>query len=192
MEIRKFVTIVEEIRKEMGKDLPKPIKKAAAIVVIKNPFAGKYQEDLSELTEDGVKLGDMLGNMAREALGVKKEDCEGYGKGVIIGMNGELEHGHAILHPKLGAPFREALGGGKAIIPSAAKMGGPGTELDVPTHYKDAAFVRTHFDAMPVSVQDAPREDEILIALVVTSSGRPLPRIGGLKKEEAKKEDGLR
>ncbi|MBA7629860.1 hypothetical protein ES703_37367 [subsurface metagenome] len=192
MEVRKFVTIVEETRKEMEKDLPKPIKRAAAIAVIKNPFSGKYQEDLSELTEDGVKLGDMLGNMAREALGVKKEECEGYGKGTIIGMNGELEHGHAILHPKLGAPFREALGGGKAIIPSAAKMGGPGTELDVPTHYKDAAFMRTHFDAMPVSVQDAPREDEILVALVVTSSGRPLARIGGLKKEEAKKEDGLR
>ena len=192
MEIRKFVTIVEDTRKEMGKELPKPIKRAAAIAVIKNPFAGKYQEDLSELTEDGVKLGEMLGNMAREALGVKKEECEGYGKGVIIGMGGELEHGHAILHPKLGSPFREALGGGKAIIPSAAKMGGPGTELDIPTHYKDAAFVRTHFDAMPVSVQDAPRMDEILIALVVTNSGRPLPRIGGLKKEESKKEDGLR
>jgi hypothetical protein len=192
MEIRKVVTIVEETRKEMGKDLPKPIKRAAAIAIIKNPFAGEYQEDLSELTEDGVTLGDMLGTMAREALEIAKEDCEGYGKGAIIGMNGELEHGHAILHPKLGAPFREALGGGKAIIPSAAKMGGPGTELDIPTHYKDAAFVRTHFDAMPVSVQDAPRDDEILVALVVTSSGRPLPRIGGLKKEEAKKEDGLR
>ena len=192
MEIRKIVTIVEETRKEMKKDLPKPIKRAAAMAIIKNPFAGKHQEDLSELTEDGVTLGDMLGTMAREALGITKEDCEGYGKGAITGMNGELEHGHAILHPKLGAPFREALGGGKAIIPSAAKMGGPGTELDVPTHYKDAAFVRTHFDAMPVSVQDAPREDEILVTLVVTSSGRPLPRIGGLKREEAKKEDGLR
>jgi len=192
MEIRKIVTIVEETRKEMGIDLPKPIRKAAALAVIENPFAGKYQEDLDELIEDGAELGDMLGNMAREALGISKDECEGYGKGAIIGMNGELEHGHAILHPKLGAPFREALGGGKAIIPSAAKMGGPGTELDVPTHYKDAAFVRTHFDAMPVSVQNAPREDEILVALVVTSSGRPLPRIGGLKKEEAKKEDGLR
>ncbi|MBW1689848.1 MAG: amino acid synthesis family protein [Deltaproteobacteria bacterium] len=192
MEIRKTVTIVEETRKEMGKDLPKPVRKAAAIAVIKNPFAGRYQEDLNELIDDGEKLGDMLGNMARGALGISKEECEGYGKGAVIGMNGELEHGHAILHPKLGAPFREALGGGKALIPSAAKMGGPGTELDVPTHYKDAAFVRTHFDAMPVSVQDAPKGDEILVALVVTSSGRPLPRIGGLKKEEAKKEDGLR
>lgn len=192
MEIRKLVTIVEETRKEMGRDLPTPVKKAAVIAVIENPFTGTYREDLEELIDDGAKLGDMLGNMARDALGVTKGECEGYGKGAIIGVNGELEHGHAILHPKLGAPFREAIGGGKAIIPSAAKMGGPGTELDVPTHYKDAAFVRTHFDAMPVSVQDAPRGDEILVALVVTNSGRPLPRIGGLRKEEAKKEDGLR
>jgi hypothetical protein len=192
MDIRKLVTIVEETKSEMGKDLQKPVKKAAAIAIIRNPFAGRYQEDLNELIDDGEKLGDMLGNMARDALGISKEECEGYGKGAIIGMNGELEHGHAMLHPKLGAPFREALGGGKALIPSAAKMGGPGTELDIPTHYKDAAFVRSHFDAMPVRVQDAPREDEILVALVVTSSGRPLPRIGGLKKEEAKKEDGLR
>jgi hypothetical protein len=192
MEIRKLVTILEETNSEMGKNLSKPVKKAAAIAIIKNPFAGKYQEDLSELIDDGETLGDTLGNRAREALGISKDECEGYGKGAIIGMSGELEHGHAIMHPKLGAPFREALGGGKAIIPSAAKMGGPGTELDIPTHYKDAAFVRSHFDAMPISVQDAPREDEILVALVVTSSGRPLPRIGGLKKEEAKKEDGLR
>lgn len=192
MEIRKVVTIVEEIKKEMGKDLPKPIKRAAAIAIIKNPFAGKYQDDLSELTNDGEKLGEMLGNMARKALGVEKEECESYGKGTIIGLSGELEHGHAILHPKLGAPFREAVGGGKAIIPSAAKMGGIGTELDVPTHYKDAAFVRSHYDAMPIRVQDAPRDDEILVVLVVTTSGRPLPRIGGLTKEEAKKEDGLR
>ena len=192
MEIRKLVTIVEETKSEMGKDLPKPVKRAAAVAVIKNPFAGKYQEDLGELIDDGEKLGDMLGNMAREALGISKEECEGYGKGAIVGMNGELEHGHSILHPKLGAPFRAALGGGKAIIPSAAKMGRPGEELDVPTHYKDAAFVRTHFDAMPVRVQDAPRQDEILVALVVTNAGRLLPRIGGLKKEEAQREDGLR
>ena len=103
-----------------------------------------------------------------------------------------MEHAAAILHPKLGTPLREAVGGGKAIIPSAKKMGGLGTEIDVPLHYKDAAFVRSHFDAMSVRVPDAPRPNEILVAIVVTDSGRPHPRIGGLKKEEAKKEDGLR
>ena len=127
-----------------------------------------------------------------EALKIPPQRAESYGKAAIVGVDGELEHAAAILHPKLGTPMREAVGGGKAIIPSAKKMGGPGTEIDVPLHYKDAAFVRTHFDAMAVRVPDAPRSDEIVVAIVVTDSGRPNPRIGGLKKEEAKKEDGLR
>ncbi|MBW1658874.1 MAG: amino acid synthesis family protein [Deltaproteobacteria bacterium] len=192
MEIRKMVTVVDEIREEMGQKVDPPHRKAAAIAVIKNPFAGKYQEDLSDLMDIGEQLGSMLGELAVKALGIPKEKSESYGKGAIVGLNGELEHAAAILHPKLGKPFREALGGGKAIIPSAKKMGGPGTPLDVPLHFKDAAFVRSHFDAMEIRVQDAPRDDEIVVALVVTDSGRPLARVGGLKKEEAKCEDGLR
>ncbi|MGO8820996.1 MAG: amino acid synthesis family protein [Desulfomonilaceae bacterium] len=192
MEIRKICTMVEETHTEMGKNVTPPSKRAAAIAVIKNPFAGRYQENLSELIETGEKLGELLGKKALEALGINSDKAESYGKGAIVGSQGELEHAAAILHPKLGTPFREALGGGKAIIPSAKKIGGPGTELDVPIHYKDAAFVRSHFDAMPIRVQDAPRGDEIVVALVVTDSGRPLARVGGLKKEEAKKEDGLR
>lgn len=192
MEIRKLVTIVEETRTEMGKTLPKPTQKAAAVAVIKNPFAGKYQEDLQELIDIGEELGGLLAPRARDALGIKPEEAESYGKGAIVGVDGEIEHAAAILHPKLGKPFREALSGGKSLIPSANKMGAAGTTIDVPLGYKDAAFVRSHFDAMAVSVQDAPRPDEIVVALVVTDSGRPLPRIGGLRKEEAKKEDGLR
>jgi hypothetical protein len=192
MEIRKILTIVEETEMEMGKKVEPATRKAAAIAVIVNPFAGYYQDNLSELIEIGEKLGDLLGKKALEALGITPDRAESYGKGAIVGARGELEHAAAILHPKLGTPFREALGGGKAIIPSSKKMGGPGTELDVPIHYKDAAFVRSHFDAMPIRVQDAPRGDEIVVALVVTDSGRPLARVGGLKKEEAKKEDGLR
>ncbi|MHB8204220.1 MAG: amino acid synthesis family protein [Desulfomonilaceae bacterium] len=192
MEIRKICTIVEETHTEMGKNVTPPTKRAAAIAVIKNPFAGCYQENLSELIETGEKLGELLGKKALEALGINSDRAESYGKGAIVGSQGELEHAAAILHPKLGTPFREALGGGKALIPSAKKIGGPGTELDVPVHYKDAAFVRSHFDAMPIRVQDAPRGNEIVVALVVTDSGRPLARVGGLKKEEAKKEDGLR
>ncbi len=192
MEIRKICTIVEETHSEMGKNVTPPTKRAAAIAVIKNPFAGHYQENLSELIETGEKLGELLGKKALEALGITSDKAESYGKGAIVGPQGELEHAAAILHPKLGTPFREALGGGKAIIPSAKKIGGPGTELDIPIHFKDAAFVRSHFDAMPIRVQDAPRGDEIVVALVVTDSGRPLARVGGLKKEEAKKEDGLR
>jgi hypothetical protein len=192
MEIRKIVKILEETRIEMGRTVVRPTRRAAAVAVIKNPFAGKYAENLDELVDIGEQLGGILGKMAVEVLGIAPEAAESYGKGAIVGTDGELEHAAAILHPKLGAPLRAALAGGKAIIPSAKKMGTPGTEIDVPIHYKDAAFVRSHFDAMPVRVQDAPRSDEIVVALVVTDSGRPLPRVGGLKKEEAKKEDGLR
>jgi hypothetical protein len=192
MEIRKLVTIVEETVMEMGKSLPKPTRKAAAVAVIRNPFAGKYHEDLQELIDMGEELGCRLGSRARDALGIKPEEAESYGKGAIVGVDGEIEHAAAILHPKLGKPFRDVLGGGKALIPSANKMGAAGTTMDVPLGYKDAAFVRSHFDAMTVCVHDAPRPDEIVVALVVSDSGRPLPRIGGLRKEEAKKEDGLR
>ena len=192
MEIRKLVTIVEETRMEMGRNLPKPIRRAAAAAVIKNPFAGKYQEDLQELIDIGEELGALLAPRARDALGIKTEEAENYGKAAIVGIDGEIEHAAAILHPKLGKPFREALNGGKALIPSAKKIGTAGATIDVPLHYKDAAFVRSHFDAIPVCVHDAPHPDEIVVILVVTDSGRPLPRIGGLKKEEAKKEDGLR
>lgn len=192
MEVRKFLTIVEETAMEGGKKVDPPTRKAAAIAVIKNPFSGKYAETLDELVEVGVTLGGKLTKMAVEALKIPPSKAESYGKAAIVGVDGELEHAAAILHPKLGTPMREAVGGGKAIIPSAKKMGGPGTEIDVPLHYKDAAFVRSHFDAMSVRVHDAPRADEIAVVIVVTDSGRPHPRIGGLKKEEAKKEDGLR
>jgi hypothetical protein len=192
MEVRKYVTILEETVMEGGKKVDPPTRKAAALAVIKNPFAGQYVEKLDELVEVGVALGEKLTKMAVEALKIAPQKAESYGKAVIVGSDGELEHAAAILHPKLGTPMRDAVGGGKAIIPSAKKRGGPGTEIDVPLHYKDAAFVQSHFDAMAVRVQDAPRADEIVVALVVTDSGRPHPRIGGLKKEEAKKEDGLR
>jgi hypothetical protein len=192
MEVRKYVTIVEEILEEGGRKMDPPGKRAAAIAVIKNPFAGKYVEDLTPLIEIGDKLGGILGKMAVDALAIPPAKAESYGKAAIVGEAGEREHAAAILHPKLGTPFRNAVGGGKAIIPSAKKIGGMGTEIDVPIHYKDAAFVRTHFDAMTIRVDDAPRADEIVVVLVVTDCGRPHPRIGGLKKEEAKKEDGLR
>jgi hypothetical protein len=192
MEVRKYVTIVEEILSEGGRPMTPPGKRAAAVAVIQNPFAGRYEEDLTPLTDIGETLGGILAKMAVDALGIKPEEAEGYGKGAIVGENGEREHAGAILHPKLGKPFRDALGGGKALIPSAKKVGGMGTEIDVPTHYKDAAFVRSHFDAMAVRIGDAPRADEIVVALVVTNCGRPHPRIGGLKIEEAKKEDGLK
>lgn len=192
MEIRKVVVVVEEVRADGQKSLEKPIKKCSASAVIKNPFAGRYVEDLSELTDVGEYLGGYLAQKAVEAMGIAPMEAESYGKGAIIGVDGELEHGAAILHPKLGKPMRDAVNGGKAIIPSAKKLGGPGTPLDVPVHFKDAAFVRSHYDAMEVRMHDAPKADEIVVSVVVTSGGRPHPRIGGLQKHEIKGEDGQR
>lgn len=191
--IRKVVTKVEEIRIDGEKSVEPPIRKSVVAAVIKNPCAGKYVEDLSKLMDWGETLGKLLTKEARNALEVESVDeIENYGKGGIVGSDGELEHIAAILHPKLGTPMREEVGGGAAIIPSAKKMGAEGTTLDVPLHYKDAAYVRSHYDAIEISIQDAPRDDEILVAIAVTNGGRPHPRIGGLQKEEAKGEDGLR
>ncbi len=192
MEVRKYVTVLEEIHSDGGKSMDSPGKRAAAIAVVKNPFAGKYVEDLTPLMNMGEELGAILGKMAVDALGIAPEQAESYGKGAIVGEKGEREHAAAILHPKLGKPFRDSVGGGKSLIPSAKKTGGPGTVIDVPINFKDAAFVRSHFDAMAVRVEDAPWSDEIVVALVVTDCGRPHPRIGGLKKKDAKMEDGLR
>ncbi len=192
MEIRKLITVIEETRREMDREVVPATRKAAAIAVVKNPFAGRYVEDLTPLMDMGEELGGLLGNAARQALGLAPEQCESYGKAAIVGLKGELEHAGAILHPKLGKPFRDALGRGLALIPSVKKRGPAGSPIDVPLNHKDAAFVRSHFDGMTVTVTDAPFDDEILVALVVTDSGRPLPRIGGLTKDQAKFEDGLR
>src|SRR5712691_1641589 len=156
---------------------------------VENPFAGKFVEDLTPLIDAGEELGALLAKKATEALGAP---AESYGKAAIVGEAGEYEHAAALLHPKLGAPLRAAVAGGKAIIPSAKKLGGPGTTIDVPLHFKDAAFVRTHYDAMEVRLHDAPRANEIMLAIAVTDGGRPHPRVGGLTKDEANKEDGLR
>lgn len=191
MEIRKIVTVVEEVYADGEKKLDKPIRKVATLAVIKNPYAGRYQEDLNALIDYSEELGKTISDKAVEALG-KGVEVQSYGKAAIVGEKGELELAAALLHPKLGTPLRAATGGGKAIIPSVKKIGCMGSSIDIPLHYKDAAFVRSHFDGMTVSISDAPKSDEIVIAVAVTDGGRPHPRVGGLKKEEAKKEDGLR
>jgi hypothetical protein len=160
--------------------------------VIENPCAGKFVEDLSELINIGEELGGLLTERAVAALGISGTSVESYGKAAAVGENGEIEHAAAILHPKLGAPVRKALGKGAALIPSSKKRGGLGVALDIPLGHKDAAFVRSHFDGMEVRINDAPRANEIMVAVAVTDSGRPLARVGGLKKEEIKGDDGLR
>ncbi len=190
--IRKIVTIVEETHAEAGQAIAPPTRKAAAIAVIANPFAGRHVEDLAELVTEGERLGALLGARAVAALGIPPGAAQSYGKAAIVGEDGELEHAAAILHPKLGAPLRRAVEHGAALVPSAKKRGGMGSSIDVPLGHKDAAYVRSHFDAMEVRIPDAPRRDEILVAIVVTDSGRPLPRIGGLTVDAIGGRDGLR
>jgi hypothetical protein len=190
--IRKMATFLEETQREMDREISPATRKAAAVAVIENPCAGKYVEDLSELMAIGEELGDLLAQRAVAALGIPGHAAESYGKAAAVGEDGELEHAAAILHPKLGTPVRRVLGKGAALIPSSKKRGGLGVVLDIPLGHKDAAFVRSHFDGMEVRLNDAPRSNEIMVAVAVTDSGRPLPRVGGLKKKEIKGEDGLR
>jgi hypothetical protein len=191
-DIRKTMVMVENTHKEIGKTIDPPTRRAVAVAVIANPFAGRYVEDLEPLMEIGAELGDLLGRMCVDALGVDPSKTESYGKAALVGENGELEHAAAILHPRLGAPLRKAVEKGAALVPSSKKRGGPGTALDVPLGHKDAAYVRSHFDGIEVRLPDAPGANEILVAVAVTDSGRPLPRVGGLTVDEVEGKDGLR
>ena len=190
--IRKIVTLVEETHREAGEAISPVTRKAAAIAVVHNPFAGRHAPDLTELVELGAMLGGLLGSRAVAALGILPGAAHSYGKAAIVGEDGELEHAAAILHPAMGAPLRAAVDHGAALVPSAKKRGGMGAAIDVPLGHKDAAYVRSHFDAMEIRIPDAPRRDEIVVAVVVTDSGRPLPRIGGLQANDIVGQDGLR
>jgi len=190
--IRKLIVQVDETRMEMGRPVNPPTRRAVAMAVIVNPFAGSYASNLEELMAIGEELGGLLGSKCVEALGIRPEQAQSYGKAAIVGEGGELEHAAAILHPKLGATLRKAVSKGAALVPSSKKIGGIGTAIDVPLGHKDAAFVRSHFDAIEARVADAPRANEIVVAIAVTDSGRPLARVGGLQSHEIKGEDGLR
>jgi hypothetical protein len=191
-QIRKLAIFLEETITEMDRPVQPATRRAAAVAVIENPFAGRYVEDLTELMNIGEELGELLTQRAIAALGIAATAAESYGKAAAVGENGELEHAAAILHPKLGTPVRRVLGKGAALIPSSKKRGGMGVPLDIPLGHKDAAFVRSHFDGMEVRLNDAPRANEVMVAIAVTDSGRPLPRVGGLTKEQIKREDGPR
>jgi len=191
-DIRKIVVQVDETHVEMGQRIDPPTRRALAMAVIANPLAGKFERNLDALVAIGEELGGLLGQRCVQALGIKPGQAHSYGKAAVVGEAGELEHAAAILHPKLGAPLRLAVEKGAALVPSAKKQGGLGTAIDVPLGHKDAAYVRSHFDAIEARVGDAPRAGEILVAVAVTASGRPLARIGGLQAHEIKGEDGLR
>lgn len=187
--IRRCVVTLEETRREADRDLAAPVRRVVAAAVIANPYAGRWADDLAALVEIGAELGMQLADRALAVLGAPVEN---YGKAAIVGEDGELEHAAAILHPKFGAPVRERIGGGLALIPSAKKRAGMGAAIDIPLGHKDAAYVRSHFDAIEFRITDAPRRDEILVALALSDAGRPLPRIGGLAKDSIEGKDGLR
>ncbi|MBN9262680.1 MAG: amino acid synthesis family protein [Hyphomicrobium sp.] len=174
-DIRRIITLRDVILSEMGRPLANPITRAIGLAVITNPFAGKFSEDLSPLFPVGRAIGERLSGDLRALLG---GPAVAYGKAALVGINGEKEHGGACIHPMLGRPMREAIGGGKAVIPSNVKVAAVGASLDVPIGHKDDVWSFDHFDTVTVSVDDAPRADEIVIALVFADGGRPLPRCG--------------
>jgi hypothetical protein len=189
--VRKKLTCVEETFHEGGPIAETPLRRAAAITVIRNPFAGSYVEDIENFMDDLKPLGLEMAHALVNALGGDPKVVQGYGKGAIVGSAGELEHG-ALWHVPGGYAMREVLGGAKAIVASTKKVGGPGTRLDVPITHINASYVRSHFDAMEIGLSDAPRADEILLALVMTTGARVHARVGGLRASEIQGEDGLR
>ncbi len=189
MEIRKMFTVVEDIMTEMGRSDGKPLRKVAAIAVVKNPFAGKYQEDLSLLIEESQEIARIISKRAVEAMG--EYEVESYGKAAVVGTAGEQEHGVAMITTVFGNVLREAVGGGKAWISSTTKRATAGASIDVPLAYKDALYVRSNYDTMTLTLHDAPLPDEIAVICCVANRGRLNARVGGLTVAEAKKEDGL-
>jgi len=189
--IRKQQIVVEEIFHEGGPRADTPLRRAAILTVIENPFAGRYEPEIESFMEDLKPLGLAMAQRLVEALGGDPTVVEGYGKGAIVGEAGELDHA-ALWHAPGGYAMREVLGGAKAIVPSTKKVGGPGARLDVPVTHINASYVRSHFDAMEVGINDAPRRNELVLVLVMTTGGRVHARAGGLKASEIKGEDGLR
>ncbi|MBN8997780.1 MAG: amino acid synthesis family protein [Rhizobiales bacterium] len=191
VEVRKFVTIIDEIFHEGGPRVARPARRGALAAVCANPFAGRYVEHIQGWMDDLRPFGDDMARRLVAALGVEPKDIEGYGKGAIIGEAGEIEHG-ALWHNPGGFAMRDLIPGSKAIVPSAKKVGGPGTRLDVPITHVRAAYVRSHFDAIEVGIADAPRAKEIVFVIAMTTGPRVHSRSGGLEVAAIKGEDGLR
>ena len=190
LEVRKRVLVVEEIFHEGGPVAETPLKRGAAFAVIKNPFAGRYEPEIQGFMDDLRPLGIEMANELVAMLG-GAGNIKGYGKASLVGEAGELEHG-ALWHAPGGYAMREAIGGSKAIVPSSKKVGGPGTRIDVPVTHINASYVRSHFDSMELGLNDAPRADEMLVALVMTTGPRVPARSGGLEASEIMGEDGLK
>ncbi len=189
--VRKSIISIEDIFHEGGPIAAKPYRRGAVVSVINNPYAGKYVEEITPFIEDMKPLGLNMAKDLIAAMGASAGEIEGYGKGAIIGAAGELEHG-ALWHAPGGYSMREVVANSKAIVPSTKKVGGPGTRLDIPITHANASYVRSHFDAFEIGVTDAPRANEMLVALVMTTGPRVHARAGGLQAAEIKGEDGLK
>jgi hypothetical protein len=191
VELRKRLVAVEEVFHEGGMPVAEPLKRGAILCAIRNPFAGRYVAEIAAFMDDLKPLGLLMARDLVAALGGAPDAIEGYGKGAIVGSAGEIEHG-ALWHVPGGYAMRETLGDAKAIVPSTKKVGGPGARLDIPVTHINASYVRSHFDAMEVGVPDAPRADELVLALVMTTGPRVHARVGGLKASEISVFDGQR
>jgi hypothetical protein len=189
MQIKRTLAFIDDIAIEAGRAVDPPLRKVAVVAVIDNPFAGKFEKDLSPLTKASEEIGRQMSKMAMALLSPHKP--ESYGKGAVIGMNGEQEHGVAMLTTVFGNVMREAAGGGKAWISSMTKRAAPGGSIDIPFAHKDALYVRSHYDGITITLNDAPLPDEIALICAFASRGRPHHRVGGPKASEIKGVDGL-
>jgi hypothetical protein len=190
LKIRRTYSVIESNSEAAGQKVAIPVRKVAVVAVLENPYAGRYVEDLSPLIEASVGLGAMMAEMALEALGSYK--VQSYGKGALVGLNGEAEHASALVTTAYANPLRDAIGGGKAWISSMVKMATPGCLIDIPMNHKDDVYVRSHYDGMTISLQDTPMADEIAIIFCMASHGRIGARVGGLTHEEVIQRDNLK
>jgi hypothetical protein len=188
--VRKLVVTVEEVRHDNGPPLATPLLRGSAAAVLRNPYAGRYVEDIQPMMEALKPLGREMAARLVEALGGAGR-IEAYGKGALVGLAGELEHG-ALWHVPGGYGMRDLLEGSHAIVPSTTKIGPAGAAIDVPIHHRVAAYVRSHFDSLEVRVADAPRPDELMLVIALTTGPRPHARVGGLRADEIAKFDGQR
>jgi len=190
IDVRKFVLTVDDVWHDKGPRLQVQLQRGSLAAVVRNPYAGRYVEDIQPMMEALKPLGREMAARLVEALGGAAR-IEGYGKGTLVGLGGELEHG-ALWHVPGGYGMRELLHGSHAIVPSTTKIGAAGSSIDVPIHHRVAAYVRSHFDSLEVRVADAPRPDEILFVIAMTTGPRPHARVGGLRADEIAKFDGQR
>ena len=180
--IRRSFAIVEERKEEAGRTAERPLRRVAAVAIVENPYAGRYVHDLKPMIDGSVALGHEMAALALRAFG--QHEVQSYGKGGIVGLNGEQEHANALLTTAFANPIRDAIGGGDAWISSFTKKGGPGTLIDIPMNHKDDVYVRSHYDGMTVMLPDAPMPDEVAVIFCIANGGRLNARVGGLTHAE--------